>query len=132
MHIKGVFKILIFIWMDSILVCKTHPQVNSEWQRPIFWNFIHLPTLFRKLVNLRLYLLERNQHVLDQYGRRDTIEITGIPDDVDHDDLEQEVIDIFRDAKVTVNRQFIKPLDIQAVHVAVALDGGKFVVQNSR
>jgi hypothetical protein len=71
---------------------------------------------FRKLINLRLYLLERNQNILNQYGRRESIVITGIPADIPHDDLEQDVIEIFKEAKVVVNRQPIKPMDISAVH----------------
>ena len=47
---------------------------------------------FRKLLNLRLYLRERNQYILNQYGRRDTIEITGIPEGIEQKNLEQEVI----------------------------------------
>ena len=80
---------------------------------------------FRKLVNLRLYLIEWNQNILKQYGRRDTIEITGIPEGIEQKNLEQEVIDIFREAKVAVNRQHIKPTDIQAVH---RLGGGNTVI----
>ena len=70
---------------------------------------------FRKVVNLRLYLTERNQNILNQYGRRDTIEITGIPDGIEQKNIEQEIVDIFREAKVVVNRQHIKPTDIPQI-----------------
>ena len=63
-------------------------------------------------LDLRLYLIERNQNILNQYGRRDTIEITGIPEGIEQKNLGQEVIDIFKEAKVVVNRQPIKPTDI--------------------
>ena len=80
---------------------------------------------FRKLVNLRLHLIERNQNLLNQYGKRNTIEITGIPEGIEQQNHEQEVIDMFREAIVVVNRQPIKPTDIQAVH---RLGGGNTAI----
>ena len=71
---------------------------------------------FKKLTNLRFYHLERNQNMHLQYGRRDSIEIVGIPQDIQDDKLEDEVIDIFKEAEVRVNRQTPKQMDIQAVH----------------
>ena len=71
---------------------------------------------YAKVVNLRLYNLERNFNMSQQYLRRDSLEITGIPSNINDDQIEAEVIDIFKEAKVTVNRQPLKPLDIQAAH----------------
>ena len=51
-----------------------------------------------------------------QYGRRDSVEIFGIPHEIGDDTLEDEVIDIFKEAEVRVNRQIPKKMDIQAVH----------------
>ena len=34
---------------------------------------------YKKLINLRFYHLERSHDMNLQYGRRDTVEITGIP-----------------------------------------------------
>ena len=52
-----------------------------------------------------------------QYSMRDTLEISGIPMRIDDDkQLEEEVVEIFKDAKATVNRQNIKKMDIQAAH----------------
>ena len=51
-----------------------------------------------------------------QYIRRDTIELSGIPKSVNDDALEDAVIDLFKESKVSVNRQPLKKLDIQAVH----------------
>ena len=45
-----------------------------------------------------------------QYSRRDSLEITGIPKNIQDEQLEDEV------AKATLNRQQIKNPDIQAVH----------------
>ena len=70
----------------------------------------------RKVTNLRLYHLERKLNMYSQYTRRDTLEITGIPLLIKDDKLEDEVIEIYKDAKATLNRQPIKKLDIQAVH----------------
>ena len=52
-----------------------------------------------------------------QYSRRDTPEISGIPMHIDIDkQLEEEVVEIFKDTKATVNRQNIKKMGIQAAH----------------
>ena len=59
-------------------------------------------------MKLKFYHLERSHYMNLQHGRRDTVEITGISDDVNDDALEVEVIDIFKEAKVHVNRQPIK------------------------
>ena len=37
---------------------------------------------FNTMTNLRLYYLERNHYMHLQYGRRDSVEIVGIPQDV--------------------------------------------------
>ena len=71
---------------------------------------------FKKVVNLRLYHLERNQNMYMQYGRRESFEIVGIPQNIPDDKLEDEVIDIMKEAKVSVNRQPMKKMDISAVH----------------
>ena len=77
------------------------------------------------MLSSRLYLIERNQNILNQYGRRDTIEITGIPEGIEQKNLRQEVVDISREAKVVVIHQPIKPIDIQAVH---RVGGGNTVI----
>ena len=51
-----------------------------------------------------------------QYSRRDSLEITGVPKSINDEQLEDEVLEIFKDAKATLNRQQIKIPDIQAVH----------------
>ena len=72
---------------------------------------------FRKVTNLRFYHLERRVNMNSQYSRRDTLEITGIPADVVDEKLEDEVIEIYEEAKAILNRQNIfKKNDIQAVH----------------
>ena len=40
-----------------------------------------------------------------QYLRRDTLEINGIPKSVTDDAIDDEVIEIFKEAKVNVNRK---------------------------
>ena len=51
-----------------------------------------------------------------QYGRRDTVEITGIPETVTDEMLEDEVLEMFKDAQVKINRQPLKEAGIQACH----------------
>ena len=72
---------------------------------------------YHKITNLRLYNLERNAYMNAQYLRRDTFEITGIPADIDNENIEDQVIEILnKDLKVNVNRQPIKKIDIHASH----------------
>ena len=72
---------------------------------------------FKKLPNLRLYHLERSHHYMHlQYRRRGTVEIVGIPQDVKDERLEEEVIEILKEAEVQINRQSPRKMDIQAVH----------------
>ena len=60
--------------------------------------------------------LERNQNMNTQYGRRESFEIVGIPENIEDDKLEDEVLEITKEAKVNVNRQPLKKTDICAVH----------------
>ena len=46
-------------------------------------------------LNKRIVSLESNHNMLEQYGRRNNIEITGIPDTVQDNELENKVIEIF-------------------------------------
>ena len=71
---------------------------------------------FRKATNLRFYHLERKVNMNSQYSRSDSLEITGIPKNINDDQLEDEVIEIFKEAKATLNQQQIRKPDIQAVH----------------
>ena len=71
---------------------------------------------FYKVTNLRLYHLERSQNMFQQYNRRESFEIAGIPQTVPIEGLEDEVIEICKEEKVYVNRQPIKKTDIVAVH----------------
>ena len=71
---------------------------------------------FMRITNLRLYLLERNQNMALQYNRRESFEISGIPQEIHQDKLEDEVLEIVKEAKVQVNRQPLKKSDIVACH----------------
>ena len=55
--------------------------------------------------------LEENSNSLEQYGRRNNLEITGIPDDVDDQKLEEKVIEILD--KIDVN---VSSKDVEACH----------------
>ena len=69
---------------------------------------------FQRVTNLRFYHLERNLSMTKQYSRRDTLEISGILMHIDDDKQLEEVVEIFKDAKATVNCQNTKKMDIQA------------------
>ena len=63
-----------------------------------------------------LYNLESSTKLSQQYLRRDTLEINGIPNSVSVDGIEDKGVEILKEAKVNVNRQNIKKSDIQAAH----------------
>ena len=48
---------------------------------------------YKKVISLRLYNLERNMIMSQQYYRRDTLEISSVPSSIKNDDIEDEVID---------------------------------------
>ena len=64
----------------------------------------------------RVTELERSHHLYLQYGRRNSIEVSGIPEDVQQNDLEKHVIDIFKEAKAKVHGEFPNHMDIEACH----------------
>ena len=64
----------------------------------------------------RFVRLERELNLQQQYERRTCIEITGIPETVGKDELEDAVIDVLKAAKVKVHNKFPAHLDIQAAH----------------
>ena len=67
-------------------------------------------------INIRVIALERSQYLHEQYGRRESVEITGIPTTVGIHNLEDEVIKVYNAAEVQVfGRQLMKE-DISACH----------------
>ena len=60
--------------------------------------------------------LERSHFLYLQYGRRSSIEISGIPPEVEQNDLEKHVIKIFREAKVEVQGKYLDHHDIEACY----------------
>ena len=77
-----------------------------------------LKDLNKTIVNneSRLEKLEREQNLHFQYQRRDTVEITGIPQNVHQDNLEDEVIAIFDAMEVKVNGNQLSKIQIHACH----------------
>ena len=67
-------------------------------------------------IQTRLCELERSHFLYLQYGRRESVEITGIPKEVPQEDLEQEVIKIYKEAKVSVHGKELSNFDISACH----------------
>ena len=63
-------------------------------------------TTLKKVISL-----EENSNSLEQYGRRNNLEITGIPDDVFDQNLEKKVIEILDKIDVNVYRK-----DMEACH----------------
>ena len=68
----------------------------------------------RKKVNIlenKVLTLESEHNSLEQYGRQNNIEITGIPDSVPDQNLEEKFVDILNEISVDVS-----PKDIEARH----------------
>ena len=68
----------------------------------------------RKKVNVldnKVLTLESEHKSLEQYARRNNIEITGIPDNVPDQILEEKVVDILNEISADVS-----PKDIEACH----------------
>ena len=61
--------------------------------------------LRNKINNLdkKVITMEENSNSLDQYGQRNNLEITGIPDDVDDQNLEKEVVEILGTIDVNIS-----------------------------
>ena len=66
--------------------------------------------------NERIERLERSHYSNLQYQRRDTVEITGIPDSVTQNELKNEVVKIFEAANVIVDGDLLEKNQIQACH----------------
>ena len=69
-----------------------------------------LQTRLNDLKN-RVLSLEISGNHLEQYGRRNNLEITGISDDVSDENLEGKVIEVLNEIQVDVSRS-----DIEACH----------------
>ena len=71
---------------------------------------------FMERANKRLEDLERNHNLSLQYQRRDSVEITGIPEDIANARLEDEVIKMFNSCQVVVNGNKVDKSQIQGCH----------------
>ena len=67
-------------------------------------------------IEQRVVELERSHYLYLQYGRRNSVEISGIPGDVATKDLESHVINIYKEAKVEVAGRKLEHFDIEACH----------------
>ena len=60
----------------------------------------------------RIVTLERNAYIQEQYGRRESVEIVGLPDSItDQAALEEKVVELFVHAGVDVTER-----DFHAIH----------------
>ena len=67
-------------------------------------------------VMTRLVEIERSHYLYEQYGRRESIEITGIPVSIELTELENAVVNIYNEAKVEIHGWQLKREDISACH----------------
>ena len=72
----------------------------------------------------RLTEMERQLNIDRQYLRRDTIEISGMPNNIPEEKVEEEVIKVLKAANVKVGGKFPTPNNIQAAHYT--LDNKRF------
>ena len=71
---------------------------------------VHLREIVRNL-ETKVTSIEINQNMLEQYGRRNNIEVSGIPDSVEDNCLEKKYISLFTSIGIDV-----KSNDIEACH----------------
>ena len=64
----------------------------------------------------RIEKLERQFYLNQQYQGRNTIEVTGIPETVAQNQLENEIVKIYAAAQVVVDGDALERKDIQACH----------------
>ena len=69
-----------------------------------------------KVVRNKVTELERSHLLYLQYGRRESVEITGIPKEIRQENLEEEVIKIYNEAGVSVFGRSVNSTDISACH----------------
>ena len=77
---------------------------------------IHLNPIAVNKYEERLVKIEREINLCQQYSRRDTIEIAGIPSDTHDDYVEDECLKILKAASVKVGTKNPVKMDIQAAH----------------
>ena len=70
----------------------------------------HLREIVRNL-ETKVTSIEINENMLEQYGRRNNIEVSGIPDSVEDNCLEEKNISLFTSIRIDV-----KSNDIEACH----------------
>ena len=68
-----------------------------------------------KLEN-KIVSLEPSINQVEQYGRRNNIVISGIPDDISDNDLESTVVDIMKDVDVDINSSDIEACQSKLVN----------------
>ena len=71
---------------------------------------------FMKNISQRVTELERSHNLYLQYGRRESVEISGIPTDVKDEDLEEAVLRVYEEAGVEVDGTKLKKAHISACH----------------
>ena len=79
-------------------------------------NIIKLESEAMKSITDRVTELERSHYLYMQYGRRESVEITGIPDEIEQNNLEDEVLNIYTEAKVEIFGRRLEKSDIAACH----------------
>ena len=72
-----------------------------------------------KNLNVKVIEIERSQFLYEQYGRRESINITGIPLNIGktkNEDLEAAVVNVYNEAGVKVHGKELTPDQISACH----------------
>ena len=77
---------------------------------------VHANDDLAKKYDERLERLERELNLQKQYERRTCIEITGIPDTVPDEEIENSVINVMKAAGVKIHNRDATYFDIQAAH----------------
>ena len=71
-----------------------------------------MPVFEKRLIELR-----RSHALYLQYGQRNSVEINGVPEEVQLEELENNVIKIFNETKVSAHGCSLEHFDMEVCHI---------------
>ena len=97
-------------------LCDEISQLSTSVNNPMTENGktisqLMLVSNINTLLVTRVTELEKQQAKMEQYSRRNNVEISGTSNEVSDENLEKKVIDICKDSGIDLN-----PCDIEACH----------------
>ena len=95
----------LLIEQEEVLYARTRTDLNNE-MKEVRDNFRYLERSVASIqknsycdfdnIKSKLFSLEKDLNLFEQYNRRESIEISGLPDDISQNDLERILVDLLR------------------------------------